>query len=194
MNFEKGFFDCKEMALKSLEKASLEKKVDKKILSVLNIINKSGEYYTTSSCSGRIVLLEIPSIGDKRNARFVGIWHRKIKPKELKLSLKNAKTGLLLLLAQPPIIHISAKTNISADKMIKLANGSGFKNSGFKSIDKKFVVEVCSTERLDAPIGKNGTLFCDDEYLDLLVEISNEVIEKSASKLKRFKEELKKNI
>jgi len=194
MNSEKGFFDSKEIALKSLEKASMEDRVDKKILSLLKIINKSSEFYTTSSCSGRIVLLEIPSIGDKRNARFVGIWHRKIKLKELKLSLKNAKTGLLLLLAQPPIIHICSKTNKSADNMIKLANRSGFKNSGFKSIDKKFVVEVCSTERLDAPIGKNGIIFCDDEYLDLLVKISNEVIEKSGKKLKRFKDELKKNI
>jgi tRNA wybutosine-synthesizing protein 3 len=194
MSFEKEFLYSKEKALESLIEAKIHNKVDKKIISILYLINNSTEFYTSSSCAGRIVLLEIPKIGDKRNAKFVGIWHRIIKSKDLLSSLKNAKTGLLWILAQPPILHISAKTISSADSLIKIANASGFKNSSFKSIDKNIVVEICSTERLDAPIGKNGILFCNKDYLNLLIKIANEVILKSNLKLNRFKKELKKKI
>jgi tRNA wybutosine-synthesizing protein 3 len=194
MNIEKEFLECKENALKSLEKAYTVDKVDHGILPILDLINNSNEYYTSSSCAGRIVLLEIPRIGDKKNARFVGIWHRTIEPKELLSALKEAKIGLLWLLAQSPIIHISAKTNNAADKLVKIANASGFKNTAMKSICNKIVVEVCSTERLDAPIGKNGVLFCNKDHLELLVNISNEIIKKSILKLQKFEENLRSTV
>jgi len=194
MATEKEFLDSKENALESLRIAKIDNKVDRKILPILYLINDSDYFYTSSSCAGRIVLLEIPKIGDKKNAKFVGVWHRKIKSKDVLSAVKNAKTGLLWILAQPPIIHVSAKSNVAADKFVKIANASGFKNSSFKSIDKNIVVEVCSTERLDAPIGKDGILFCEDEYLKLLVDIANEVIIKSNFKLNRLKSELKKKI
>jgi len=192
MKSKKSFFEGKEKALKSLEKALGENKADEKILPILEIINDSREYYTTSSCAGRIVLLEIPSIGDKQQARFLDRWHRTIEPCELLSPAKKSKKGMIWLIAQSPILHIAAKTNTAADKMVKIANASGFKNSGLKSVGKKPIVEVCSTERLDAPIGKNGTLFCNEEHLNFLVDIANEVIEKSTLKLNRFKQELKK--
>jgi len=194
MPIEKEFLESKEKALESLKKAKIDDKVDKKILSILELINKSDEFYTSSSCAGRIVLLEIPKIGDKRNAKFVGIWHRTIKSIELLSALKEAKIGLLWILAQPPILHISAKTKSAADNLVKIANACGFKNSAFKSIGKNIVVEICSTERLDAPIGKDGILFCNKDYLNLLVKIANEVIIKSDLKLSRFKMGLKKKI
>jgi len=192
MTIEKEFLECKENALRSLEKAEADDKVDHGILPILDLINKSSEYYTSSSCAGRIVLLEIPSIGDKKNARFVGIWHRTIEPKELLSALKEVKIGLIWLLAQSPIIHISAKTNNAADKLVKIANASGFKNSAMKSISKNIVIEVCSTERLDAPIGKDAVVFCNKNHLELLVNISNEIIKKSFLKLQKFEENLRK--
>lgn len=192
MTGEKGFLEGKAKALQSLEKAQSENKVDYEIMPILNMINDSQEYYTSSSCSGRIVLLEIPSIGDKKQAKFLGKWHRTIEPDEILSAAKKAKTGLLWLLAQPPIIHISSNKKETADKMVKIANTSGFKNSGVKSISKNIVVEVCSTERLDAPVGRDGVLFCNGEYLQLLVYIANEVIEKSTVKLHRFEQKLRK--
>jgi len=192
MAAENDFLEGKKKALKKLAKSKNENKVDKEILPIINMINDSQDYYTSSSCAGRIVLLEIPRIGDKKSAEFLGKWHRTIAFDEILSAAKKAKTGLLWLLAQPPIIHIAADDTAAADKMIKIANASGFKNSGVKSIGKKIIIEVCSTERLDAPIGREGTLFCNGEYLQLLVDIANEVIEKSAVKLHRFEQKLRK--
>jgi tRNA wybutosine-synthesizing protein 3 len=74
--------------------------------------------------------------------------------------------------------------------MLKTAIACGFKNSAIKSIGKKIIIEICSTERLDAPIGRDGCIYCEEKYLSLLVEISNEVIERSQEKIGRFAKKL----
>lgn len=186
-NEKKDFLYAKEKALKSLELACNEKKADTEILPILTLINKFDGCYTSSSCSGRIVLLEIPQIGDKKRARFLGKWHRTVEFKEIEIALHKAKHGYVWFIAQSPIIHIVSDDIKIADKLLKSAIGCGFKNSGLKSLGKKIVVEVCSTERLDAPIGWNGFLYFKDNYLQILVDISNEIIEKSKDKLTRFK-------
>ena len=185
------FLEAKERALNLLDKAKSKNKVDNGIEQILFLINKSDKFYTSSSCAGRIVLIELPKIGDKRGANFLGKWHRPIKHNELELAAKKGKNGMLWLLAQSPILHIAAETNNAADKLLKIAISCGFKNSGLKSIIGRIIIEICSTERLDAPIGKNGLLFCDEEFLNLLVDISNEIINRSSYKLQRFKQELK---
>lgn len=186
----KEYVDAKENALNALKKAYSAKKVDDGISQILGQINALNGFYTSSSCAGRIVLLQIPSLGDKRRASFLGVWHRKIEPEEVVTSATKATTGLLWLLAQSPIIHLGAETLDGANTMVKTAISCGFKNSAVKSTGKKIIIEVASTERLDAPIGRDGLLFCDKQYLDLLVEISNEIIERSQEKLGRLAKKL----
>jgi tRNA wybutosine-synthesizing protein 3 len=194
MTNEKEFLDAKEIAMKKLEKACVKDEVDEDILNLLSIINGSQDYYTSSSCAGRIVLLEIPSIGDKKEAVFLGKWHREIDSSELISAAKKSEKGMTWLLAQAPILHLGAKTISAADELLKTAISCGFKDSGLKSLGKKIIIEVCSTERLDAPVGKDGILFCNDNHLQLLVNISNEVIRKSSVKLKKFEEKLRKDL
>lgn len=194
MNVGKYFLDGKKIALGKLAKAKKEHLVDEKILPILDIINSSDNYYTSSSCAGRIVLLEIPSIGDKKNAIFLGKWHQKIQNSQILSAVKNAKQGHLWLLAQSPIIHICCKTGVDADNLLKIAISSGFKNSGVKSLEGRFVVEVASTERLDCPVGRDGILFCNNDYISLLVEISNDVISRSLKKLSRLENKIKENV
>ncbi len=188
------FLDAKEKALAALNKACRDEHVDSKILSLLNDLNALDEYYTSSSCAGRIVLLELPCIGDKQHAQFLGKWHHPIAVEDVTAAAKKATSGLLWMLAQSPILHVGATTDSAADYLVKLANSCGFKHSTLKSTGKKFIVEICSTERLDAPIGNNGILFCHDEYLNLLVTIANEVMERSQQKLERLEQKLHKRL
>lgn len=190
---KKEYIDAKEKALIALEKACVNKEVDEAILPLLHSINSIEGFYTSSSCAGRSVLLEIPRIGDKRAAEFLGIWHRQITAEELLDAAKKAKTGLLWLLAQAPILHIGVATLESADALVKTAVSCGFKNSSVKSTGKKIVIELCSTERLDAPIGRDGQLFCENEHLLLLVEIANEVMARSSEKLCRLQKIMEKS-
>ena len=194
MSKEKDFLDGKKSALEKLTKAISANQVDSGILPILNIINNSDKYYTTSSCFGRIVILEIPTIGNKKEAKSLGKWHRAIEINELLSATKNAKDGQLWILSQSPIIHIAASSYNAAEKILKTAISCGFKNSGLKSLGRRIVIEILSTERLDAPIGKNGKLFCNNGHLDLLVKISNEIMEKSTLKLSKLEKNLRKDL
>jgi tRNA wybutosine-synthesizing protein 3 len=187
----KEFFDAKERALASLDKACTEKQVDEGILPILSLINNKEGFYTSSSCAGRIILLQIPQIGNKRGAEFLGIWHRTIQPEEVTEAAIKATEGFLWILAQAPILHIGVSSPELADALVKTAVSCGFKNSAIKSTGKKNNVELCSTERLDAPIGRDGKIYCEKEYLTLLIDISNEVIQRSQQKLTRFENILK---
>ena len=65
-----------------------------------------------------------------------------------------------------------------------------FHNTWLKSLGKNIIIEICSTERLDSPVGFNGILLCDENYSKLLIEIANSIIEKSNNKLKKFEDKL----
>ncbi len=187
MNEIDNFLNLKERALIKLNKAENEKKIDEDIKNILKIINLNDNYFTSSSCSGRIVIIELPSLGNKKEARFLGKWHRKVKYSEIESAFKLSTNGMIWILAQSPILHVITKSNLSADKLIKIAISSGFKNSGVKSYFDNIVIEICSTERLDSPIGKNGKLFCNNEHLKLIMDISNHIILRSREKLGKFK-------
>lgn len=186
-----GFNSAKQQALRKLSEAITHDEIDIKMQGLLEILNDHPAYFTTSSCAGRIVVLELPSLGDKQNAVFLGKWHREATLKEVSDSCKKSEEGLLWLLAQPPIIHVGCRDMNTANQLVNVGIQSGFKNSVIKSLgENRIIVEIRSTERLDMPIGKEGMLFCSDTHLQFLVQIANEVIRKSTAKLKRLEESL----
>jgi len=186
----RSFLQAKEKAMETLKKAMENNEVDKKAIPIIEKLNGIDEFFTTSSCSGRIVIMELPSIGNKIDARFLGKWDDKIKIQDIKNALENAEKGEIWMLAQPPIFHVSASDVNAASKLIKVAKQSGFKNSGIRSIGKRVTVEVRSTEEVDVPLGIDGKLLCDEKYLSLLVSIANEIMDRIEKKLKVFERKI----
>ncbi|MCK4247230.1 MAG: hypothetical protein KAV48_02165 [Methanomicrobia archaeon] len=182
----------KEVMFK-LAEAVAENKVDSEILETLTLINSQKEYYTTSSCAGRIVLIWMPDLGDKKRSVFLGKWHRKIEYEELIESLEFRDSGVIFLISQSPIIHVASCDLKSAIKIRDLAFSCGFKNSGIKSITKKIVVEILSTERIDVPLGEKQ-LLVNEEYLRFLVKYANKALERSRKKLKKLNKNLEESL
>lgn len=165
-------------------------RVDIKVISILETINSLPKYYTTSSCAGRILLLELPKLGDKQNAIFLGKWHHKISRDDILDAVSNATLGDIWLLAQSPIFHIAAEDLNSAVRLLKTGYAAGFKHSGLKNIDDRIIVELLSTERIDTPIGRDGILLCDEKFLDFIVENVNYIIKRCDEKLLRLQREI----
>jgi len=180
----------REKALKSLEKAIQEEKVDEDIIDILNILNRNKDIFTTSSCSGRAVIIEVPYPGAKPGARFLGKWHRRVEKEDVYRSLESARNGFLMFMVHPPIIHAVVRDPLLGEKLVKAALSSGFKNSGMRGIKGKIVVELRSTERMDVLIGKDRKLLVDDEYIEVLCEMANLMLEKGKRKLHVLKEYL----
>jgi len=135
--------------------------VDPDIEDILDIINRREDYYTTSSCSGRIVVIAAPSPGDKPSARILGKWHRKISVEELKDALEKEFTrpSLVWASAQGPLIHVAARSLEGASRMLEAGHLAGFKYTCIHVAGKaRYIVEIRSAERVDLPLvfhGKN---------------------------------------
>ncbi len=189
--YTKNFEEQKEKAMVGLRKALEEDKVDHDIIPLLEKINALDNYFTTSSCSGRISVMEMPYFGDKLNSVWLGKWHREVTVEEVLGAIGKHKTGQLWFLVRSPILHVAARTMEDAVKLLNLSIGLGFKYSNIKSVShKKLLVEIRSTERMDVPLGEGGELWVSKEYIERIVNLSNAQIRRFKGKLKRLEDEI----
>jgi len=184
------FLKRKQDVLSKLDK-SYKSSWDEKIAELCNKINSFDNYYTTSSCSGRIVLMVEQDKKDRD--LFVFVYHDEISLKwlkeDLKLALKKKKHVKLKL--EPCILHVSCKSLEDAQKLYDRAKLAGWKKSGIIGMKNGFVVELNSTERLEFPIIHENKIFVDDEFLKIVVDESNKKLKKSWEKIKRLEKALK---
>ncbi|WP_297509122.1 hypothetical protein [Thermococcus sp.] len=183
---------AKREALKSLFTAMKEGKVDEDIIDILLLINSISGIYTTSSCSGRIGIIEEPALGAKPLSRWLIKVHRPITFEEAREGLKKAREGLIFLKSQPPIFHVVAEDLQRAKRLHELGLASGFKYTTFKAISKRYLVEINATEYLTAPLGRDGRVLVGNEYLQFAVEVGNSMLGRSKGRLPRLKENFKK--
>ncbi|WP_456394144.1 tRNA(Phe) 7-((3-amino-3-carboxypropyl)-4-demethylwyosine(37)-N(4))-methyltransferase Taw3 [Thermococcus sp.] len=189
--YTKNFDEQKAKAMEGLRRALAENKVDGDVIPLLEKINSLENYFTTSSCSGRISVMEMPRFGDKVNSVWLGKWHREVTFEEVLEAIGRHSKGQLWFLVRSPILHVSAKTMEDAVKLLNLAIGLGFKYSNIKSVShKKLLVEIRSTERMDVPLGSDGELWVDEEYIKKIVNLANAQVRRFKGKLKRLEREV----
>ena len=180
-------FDCfsKEKS-DFLRKKDKSKKgcVDEDIKEIINIINSKKDYYTTSSCSGRIVLLEKLS-NRKNESNWLFARHNKIKFNEIKNYLKNKIKNEIWLKQEPLILHVRCRNLKSAKKLLN-ASRKIFKRAGVISLgENKIMVEIIGSERIDAIIADRN-FDADEKYLKNLVKYANRNFEENKGKGERF--------
>jgi len=181
VNWEK----FKRNKVEKLEEAKKRGEVDEDIIPLLDLINSFDCFVTTSSCSGRIVVLDIPNLGDKLRAKFLGKWHRTVNAEEILDCLDRIESNVWLI-SYPPILHVACRDLVCANDLMKIANNSGFRRCGIISLSR-FVVEITSFERLEAPLAFKGRVVVDREYIDILTKFANEKLLRGKEKLERLK-------
>ena len=154
--------------------------IDEDIKNLLNILNNKG-YKTTSSCSGRIVL--ITKSGEKGSARWMFKSHDNVQGDNIFSSVQ--KNNPIWFLQEPMILHVKAKDLESAQKLLSIAKDSGLKISGITSI-KNSTLEIRGTERIETLLTKD----CNQEYISLLVEEANKRLQRTKEKIIRFYKKL----
>tara|TARA_Y100000310_G_scaffold239524_1_gene243137 strand:- start:705 stop:1277 length:573 start_codon:yes stop_codon:yes gene_type:complete len=185
------FLRAKKGRLGRGDKSSINS-LDKPIAKLCEKINKSDDYYTLSSCSGRIVLIKEKV--DKEPGLFLFRTHKKISFKELKRELEKAckkSKDLIYLKQEPCVLAVSCRDLESEQKLLDKARIAGWKKSGITTTSKKFVIELFSTERIDVPIAKDGKILVDDNYLKMLVLEANSKLIRTFEKIKRLEKEIK---
>ncbi|CAJ1087359.1 tRNA wybutosine-synthesizing protein 3 homolog [Xyrichtys novacula] len=174
-----------------LGKVDLSRKscVDEDIEHVVFLLNSCEEYFTTSSCSGRLTLIDgvTDSCGvQKQNCVWLFVSHQKCKPEDLMCGLARSRADAVLKF-EPFVLHVQCRQLKDAQLLHSVAVNSGFRNSGLTvSKTGKILMAVRSTHGMEVPLTNNGILMVDHEYIHFLTKIANQKMEENLRRIQRF--------
>ena len=182
-----GFDDSKQAILGRLDK-SKKGDIDTHIRNLCSSINATNDYFTVSSCSGRIALLKLERGNDKRFAEWLLVTHELADASDFKDVLNGYdETHKVFFKQESVILHVCCRTLDAAQSLVDLAKANGFKRSGIFSTRKKIRVELISAEQLSAPVFDGGKLITDD-YLEYLINHANKKLKKSWDAIERLEQ------
>ncbi len=167
-----------------LAKSDKSKKgdIDTKIVPLLDTINVLSDYYTTSSCSGRVYLWK--GTGKKSETQWIKVSHDFIDTDFLDCAEKKDVVWLRL---EGMILHVACKDLEAAHVLLEKAR-KFYKKSCILSASAKIIVEIRGSEFMEMPLYKEGELlFCGNlEWLKGLINSKLEKIWKDMGKFKRL--------
>lgn len=142
-------------------------------------------------------MFTLPKSNKKNEVKYLFCSHNKIKNNELNDLIRIIKSKMpkedVWLKVQPVILHVSCKNIDCAKKLLNIARAIGFRRSGIISIGKsKIIVELVSTEKIEAIVCKNGKLLIDEDYFKILIKEGNNKLEKTWKKIDKLSAMLNK--
>jgi len=157
--------------------------IDEKVVSLLEVINQKDNYYTTSSCSGRVYLWS--GSGKKNETEWLNVSHDLISKDFFGVEAKD----LVWLRLEGFILHVACEDIEAANHLLTLAK-TLYKKSNILSISNKIIVEIRGSELLEMPFYENNNLVFSGD-LDWLTSFVNQKLESVWEKVENLKTKLK---
>lgn len=186
-----------------LKKEDLSKKgsIDSLIVDVVNQLNQDDNFYTTSSCSGRLIIIaqEEPSddikINQKKGCNWIMTSHEKVTSDDIMESLKKLESEesreTATLKFEPFILHVCCRNVALAKQLMETSVASGFRNSGI-SISKKdrIIVAIRSCPSFQVPLYFNQKIMVSREYIEFLNTRCNLMFDENLKRIQLFQDKL----
>ncbi|KAG8507924.1 tRNA wybutosine-synthesizing protein 3 [Galemys pyrenaicus] len=150
-----------------LSKVDLSRKgsLDEDIVELVQVLNQQEEFFTTSSCSGRIVLLDGGINGfevQKQNCCWLLVTHKPCVKEDVIAALKKVN-GDAILKFEPFVLHVQCQQLQDAQ-----------------------ILAVRSTHGLEVPLSHKGKPMVTEEYIDFVLNIANQKMEENKKRIERF--------
>uniref|UniRef100_A0A8D0GR00 tRNA wybutosine-synthesizing protein 3 homolog n=1 Tax=Sphenodon punctatus TaxID=8508 RepID=A0A8D0GR00_SPHPU len=186
-----GFGHWKEQRLARAD-GSRKGSVDELIAGIVELLNGQDGFCTTSSCSGRLLLVQALSRDSsgfevqKQNCSWLMVTHQACATEDVVTALQEA-TDDAVFKFEPFILHVQCRELKDAQLLHSVAIGSGFRNSGITVSTKgKIMMAVRSTHCLEVPLSQRGKLMVTEDYINFLVQIANRKMEENKKRIDRF--------
>ena len=167
--------------------------LDPGIEEVLEKIFRIRNAFPTSSCSGRIYVVDAVYPWMRRGSHVVFKKHAEITEEEMLSITKMPTINSLWLIVSGPIIHVNSFDSGTALKILRVAREAGFKHSGVLSKSRRgYLVEVISGVRLDLLIKRGDMLLINVNNISVFLETINNAFRAGRERLKRFSQALEK--
>ena len=149
--------------------------IDEQIALLCEAINARDDCFSTSSCSGRMVLVR--DALKKGKGLFLFRTHDILEFDSFKKILQEVagqEQETVMFKQEPCLLVVSCKDAQTQEWLFNQARNNGWKKSGMLSLNKKFLVELMSTGGMEFPIINKGKVLVSDEFLEVVIKKSNQ--------------------
>ena len=163
---------------------SLKGFVDTRALPIITLINSHTDMFTTSSCSGRIVLY-----GNRTG--FIYTSHNASDEQDV-VSAFNASIDdqSVDFKMEPFVLHVECRDMNTAQFLIKVALASGYRNTGCVFSALRIIVMVRSTLKMDIPVVVDGKRIASPEQLGIWSSVANDKMVANLASMERLEASL----
>ena len=167
---------------------------DPQINPLLDAFNEHKDYYTTSSCAGRITLLELSPDKKKHEARWLYVTHAMAEADVAERALRGRtkRHGYeVWFKMESPILHVCARTLDAAQRLLVHCQQVGLKHAGITGT-RRVMIEIFDNVRIDALMSMHGERLVGKRYLELSVDLANQKLSLVRSRMDELKKKIKK--
>ncbi|XP_071605931.1 tRNA wybutosine-synthesizing protein 3 homolog isoform X2 [Heliangelus exortis] len=142
--------------------------LDERAAPVVRLLNGQSRFCTTSSCSGRLVLVQGRAADadsfeiQKKGCIWLLVTHEPCSRSEVMTALEKA-TGDVVLKFEPFVLHVLCQELQDAQ-----------------------LLAVRSTHCLEVPLSHRGKLMVSEEYIEFLIHVANQKMEENIRRIDRF--------
>eukprot|EP01116_Phalansterium_solitarium_P010444 TRINITY_DN25207_c0_g1_i1.p1 TRINITY_DN25207_c0_g1~~TRINITY_DN25207_c0_g1_i1.p1 ORF type:complete len:210 (-),score=48.12 TRINITY_DN25207_c0_g1_i1:83-712(-) len=188
------FEEDKARYMKSLNSDELDRsragRPDVHILKFLDTFNAKTDFFTTSSCSGRLIVVQtLPGKGYHTDWLFVS--HELVENADPVLEAINSRQTApgaeVWYKMEPPILAICARSVECAQQLMDVARGAGIKRASITGTKGRVMVVIMDTQRMETLVARDGRLLLSDEYVREITAVANDKLQKSWDKIERFR-------
>jgi len=182
--------------------------IDEPIVQLIGFINQHKDYFSLSSCSGRIVVFaeggvaanEDQELGlqiTKSGCDWIDVAHSPVNAEDIcnkiNSKLQSGQTGCIVIKFEPLILHVQARDINTAKRVHLAAVEAGFRNSGITlGRAGKVVAAVRSTHGLEVPIsGESEGLLVSEEYIHFILNKANQKLEENFKRIVKLEEKVR---
>ncbi len=184
---EVSFSNIKKHHTQTLQDAIDNKQADEDVVPFLLKITNLKDIFTSSSCSGRVVLLSSDVDENKKYTSFYKRYHRQITFDEILKDIQDFSKGYLWLKVEPFIFHFGVKDIEHAKKVLSFLRDYGLKRAAIISIKPgKVMIEATNTVFLSTLVKKDDHQFISVDHLQEIVKIANNKFKDNEKKRKDF--------
>lgn len=176
----------------TFSRAVREQKADPKIIPLCRFINQQPDFFSASSCSGRIVLLELDSHEKKRESAFFFKKHARVRTDEIYKRLRQKSRQTLWFKQEPFILHLGTDSLSNANRLLLCCRRAGIKRAGIMVAKTgKFVLEIIGTHGFSVPVKEKNTMLITKPFLNKLVNHANKKLGANFKRLQKLEHELR---
>jgi len=177
------------------KKAKTEKKADEKMKSLVDFLFSKPEFFTTSTCSGRMLLIQLDEQETKKEKAFLAKWHSLPSFEQVWKAVLKPSSENLWFKQEPFVIVLGTTSLENAKKIMSICRNNGVKKCGIMACEEgKFLVEIMGSQYMSFLVKEKNKILVEKEFFKKQFETACKKLQASWKMLEKLEKSLRKEL